>query len=67
MVMIIPVDMGAVKGVQITLLAAERNKDWTVMKVLLEGGVEPRGSDNNPYSYWWMGRRCQRNTFFMRA
>ena len=44
MVMMIPVYIGVGKGIQTTFLAAERNKDWTVMKVLLEDGLEPVGS-----------------------
>ena len=61
MVTTIPVCMGVGKGIQTIVLAAERNKDWTVMKVLLEGGVEPVSGDNKPCSYWWMGRGCGRH------
>ena len=37
-------------GSRTNFLAAERLEGWTGMKVLLEGGVGPVGSDNKPCS-----------------
>ncbi len=49
------------------LLAAERNKDWTVMKVLLGGCVEPWGGDGNPCLYGCVGRGLERHRLFVQA
>lgn len=65
--MSIPVYMIVAKAVQTILLATCRNKDWTVMKALLEGGVKPALGNSKPRSYWWMEGAVSWNHFSMRA
>lgn len=65
--MTLPVYMGVGKGGQTIFLAAERNKDWTVKRLLLEGGLEPVYGNGNPCSYGCAGSGPERNPFFLRA